>query len=191
MNFIVSRDEERAGGFTVETMNDSRAEFAADGGEFAVRAEFVEQGVDHGAGFHSRARMDDHARGLVDDDQIVIGIENIEGNGFGLRVHGCRRGNFDGDCIAGFNAMGALRRSAVYAGVAVVEQRLDARAAEIGEMRRQKTIEAPACVFGRDGEFGGAREIARDIDFAMGFIIGVVTCFPICFVIGFVESGTL
>ena len=56
----------------------------------------------------------------------------------------------------------------------VVEQRLDAGAAEIGKMRGQETIEALAGVFGSNDEFGGASEIARDILLVTGFVKGFV-----------------
>ncbi len=163
MNFVISRDQQRAGGFTVEAMHNPRTQFPADGGQFATRAEFVQQGVDHGAGLHSRAWMNDHARGLVDDDKIFIRVEDFDRDGLGLRVHGCWRRNFDGDCITGLYAMGALGWRAIHASVTVVEQRLDARAAEIRKMRGQETVEALAGVFGGNAEFGGASEIARAV----------------------------
>jgi hypothetical protein len=163
MNFVISRYQERAGRFAVEAMHNSRAQFPSDGGQFATRAEFVQQGVDHGAGFHARARVNDHARGLVDYEEIFVRVEDFERDGFGPRVDRLRRRNFDGDCIAGLDAMGALGWRAIHASVAVVEQRLDARAAEIRKMRGQETVEALAGVFGGNDEFGGTSEIARDV----------------------------
>ena len=52
MNFVISRDQERAGGFAVEAMHNPRTQFPADGRKFATRAEFVQQRVDHRAGLH-------------------------------------------------------------------------------------------------------------------------------------------
>jgi hypothetical protein len=163
MNFVISRYQERAGRFAVEAMHNSRAQFPSDGGQFATRAEFVQQGVDHGAGFHARARVNDHARGLVDYEEIFVRVEDFERDGFGLRVHGSWRRDFDCNCITGLYAMRALSRRAIHASVTVVEQRLDARAAEIRKMRGQEAVEALAGVFGGNDEFGGTSEIARDV----------------------------
>ena len=121
MDFVVSRNEERAGGFAVEAMHDSRAQFPADGGKFAARAERVQQSVDHCAGLHSRAGVDDHSRGLINHYEVFIGVQNFERDGFRLRVHGRWRGNFNCDGITGFDAMGTLGRSTIDAGVAMIK----------------------------------------------------------------------
>lgn len=105
MNFVISRDQERAGGLAVETVHNSRTQFPTDGRKFATRTEFMQQSVHHRAGFHSRAGMNDHARGLVDDEEVFVRVEDFERDGFGLRVHGSWRRNFDGDCIASLDAM--------------------------------------------------------------------------------------
>lgn len=151
-------------------MDDSGTQFPTNGRKFAARAKFVQQGVDHSSGFHARAGMNDHARGLVDDDEVLIGVEDFERDGFGLRVHRRWRRNFDCDGIAGFDTMGALGWRAIHAGVTVIEQRLDAGAAEVGKMRGQETIEPLAGFFGGNDELDGAREIAQDIGFFRGFV---------------------
>lgn len=189
MDFVISRHQKRAGCFAVEAMHNSRTQFPADRRKFATRAEFVQQGVDYGAGFHSRARMNDHARGLVDDDEVFIRIEDFERDGLRLRVHGRRRRNFDGDCIASLDAMGALGWRAIHARVTVVEQGLDARAAEIRKMGRQETIEALAGVFGGNDELGGARKIAREILLVTGLVASSIAVSVKSVVRGFVNRG--
>ena len=71
----------------------------------------------------------------------------------------------------------------------MVEEGLDARAAEIRKMRGQETVEALAGVFGGDDEFGGAREIARDIVLFWVFVTGFITNFVGGFVKRFIRRG--
>ena len=66
-------------------MDNARTQFASDGGE---RSKVMQEGIDQGAAIAgivggSRARMHHHARGLVDDGEVVVFIDDVERNFFG------------------------------------------------------------------------------------------------------------
>ena len=69
-------DDHQAAGVLVEPMHDSRAADPADAGE--ARAAMGQQRVDESAVGISRGGMDNHARRLVDDDQVCILKADIE-----------------------------------------------------------------------------------------------------------------
>ena len=48
-------------------------------------AETVQERCDHGSALRARARVDDHARWLVDDGDVFVFVENIERDRFCLR----------------------------------------------------------------------------------------------------------
>ena len=68
----------------IQSMNDARADDAIDAGQFPLTV--VEQGIDQGPVIVSGCRMNDHPARLIDDDDILIFINDIERNIFGLNV---------------------------------------------------------------------------------------------------------
>ena len=72
MRLVGAGDDEQAGGVAVEPVNDS--------GPFLVPAGGVvrEQAVDERAALVARPRVDDDARGLVDDEQVLVLPDDVE-----------------------------------------------------------------------------------------------------------------
>ena len=69
-------------------MDDAGAQLAADAAQVV---DVVEQGVDQRAVGVARGRVDDHARRLVDDDDVGVLVDDVERQGLRLR-RGRRRG---------------------------------------------------------------------------------------------------
>ena len=81
---VVLCDDDKPAGFLVEAVNDSRAHLAAD---LRERREVVQQRIDQGAAIArvvggAGAGVDHHAGGLVDDGEVVVFVEDIEGDFF-------------------------------------------------------------------------------------------------------------
>jgi len=85
---VVLGDEEEAGGVLVESMDDSRPEYAADAGKIgAVGQESVDEGMSSMAG----RGMHGQARGLIDDEEVLVLVDDVKGHGFRLDVERPRR----------------------------------------------------------------------------------------------------
>jgi hypothetical protein len=104
---VIFGGDEETGGFAVEPMDDSGAVGGASGGEptFAVMKESGGEGSGRAAG----SGMDMHAGGLVDDEDVLVLMEDIEGKILGRDIPGSGGGDPDGDggfggeLIAGVN----------------------------------------------------------------------------------------
>ena len=94
---IVFGDEDDAGGFFVEAMDDAGAEDVA---ALRERLAAAEERVDERAGVVSGAGVDDHAGGLVDGEDVVVFVEGFERDGFGFGADRRARLGFDGDAVA-------------------------------------------------------------------------------------------
>ncbi len=81
LGHVVLGDDHDTGGIAVEAMDDSGAELAEPAGElFGI----VREGVDQGAVLVAPGGMDDQVGRLIEDDQIVIFVDHVEGDVFGL-----------------------------------------------------------------------------------------------------------
>ncbi len=105
---IVFGDEDDAGGFFVEAMDDAGAEDVAALGE---RLAAAEERVDERAFVIAGAGVDDHAGGLVDGDDVVVFVEDVERDGFGFGADGRARLGGDGDVFAAAQAVGGFGRA--------------------------------------------------------------------------------
>ena len=94
--------------------------------------------------------MDDDAGRLVDDDQVVVLVEDVERDVLALRRGGFRLGHVDGDLVAGRElALGLVDDLAADADGALLDQRLDAAARQVGrEAGGQPLVEPLACGIG-------------------------------------------
>lgn len=101
--------------------------------------------------------MDHHACGFVDDGDVGVLVDDVEGNFFSAGAE--RRRNEragDGDGFAAVELDAGLGGCAVEEDFLVGDERLDARAAEAvvggGEGERKILVEALVCGFGGDGD---------------------------------------
>ncbi len=137
-------DDEAAGGVFVEAVDDAGAFDAADAGELALAV--VEESVDEGAVGVSGAGVDDHAVGFVEDDDVFVFVEDVEGDVLGCVFEGDGFGDDDGDFVAGFDGVAWFGGVAVEGDELLADERLDAGAREFGELGGEKGVEAPGCL---------------------------------------------
>ena len=163
MGAVVFGDEDEAAGLLVEAMDDAGAEVAADVGEFV---EVEEEGVDEGATVAgvvggAGSGVDHHAGGLVDDGEVLVFVEDLEGDVFGDGVEGCGlRGAFDLDGLAAVEFLFGLGGVAVDADLAGFDEELDAGAGDVGEGLGEVLVEAEIGGGGVGGEGADAGRVA-------------------------------
>ena len=99
-------------------------------------------------GIHERApgvagrRMHHQSGRLVDDDQMIVLVDDGEGDVFALQRRIGRRRHLDADRLAWFDSASRLQyRPAVDADLPVPDQRLHSRSAEVGQARGEQVIE--------------------------------------------------
>ena len=129
VGYVRFGDDEATGRVFIESVDDAWTLNAADAGKFS--AAMMEQGVDESAVRVSGCGMNDHARGFVEHDEIVVFKQDIEWDVLrgGIERHGF--GNRDGDQIADFYGIAGFGGLAVDDDELVADQRLDARAREV------------------------------------------------------------
>src|SRR5215831_247423 len=92
--------------------------------------------------------MYDQTSRLVNDNQIVIFIDNIDGSVFRREAfRGCDR-QFDFDAITGANSVGRFCLTAIHQDRRVFDQILQPRATPPVHARGEKRIKTLACFFG-------------------------------------------
>ena len=147
MSGIIFRDEDNAGGVFVQAMHDPRAERVA-----ALRQGLTaaEKRVHQGAARIAGAGVHGHAGWFVHGDDVIVFVEDFEGNGFGLGAKGRARLDFYADALSIANAVRAFRRAGIDEHQAAVDEFLGARAAKF-ESRGNSLIQAlPRLAFGND-----------------------------------------
>ena len=98
----------------------------SDAGKFA--AAVVEQGVDQSAVGIARRGMHDHARFLVQNEQVVVFVKDVERD---ILWRGIERHRFrqrDGNAVAGLHRIARLGGLVIDDDVLLANERLDARA---------------------------------------------------------------
>jgi hypothetical protein len=107
---IIFGGDENAGGFAIEAVNDAGAIGGASGGELAFT--MVKEGGSEGASGTTCTWVNVHAGGFVDDEDVIVLMENVEGEIFGGHIawSGSRNADGDGD-FSGQEIAGADRFS--------------------------------------------------------------------------------
>ena len=142
---VVFGDEDEAAGELVKAVYDAGAQVASNVGEFG---EVEEECVDEGAAIAgvvggTGSGVDHHAGGLVDDGEVLVFVEDVEGDvlGDGVERRGLR-GAFDLDRFAAVELLFGLGGIAVDADLAGFDEKLDAGAADVGQSLGEVEIEA-------------------------------------------------
>jgi hypothetical protein len=151
MRLIVFGNDQTTARFFVETVHDSGPFFSADAGKSgAMMKQRVYQSVFPVTG----ARMNDQASGLIDDKQIGVFEKNIERDCFRLIVDLFGRGLGQLDFRTAPDEIARARRGAVHRHGTVANQLLQTRPRILGQLTREKAIEAKPGGF-RHGQFNG------------------------------------
>src|SRR5215472_13491279 len=110
----------------------------------------------------SGAGVDHHAGGLVDDGEVLVFVEDVEGYVLGEGMEGWRVGcAFDLDGLAAVEFLFGFGGGSVDPDLVVLDEELDACAGDVGDGLGEILIKAQA------GSLGGGSE-------AMGRVFGVV-----------------
>ena len=107
---VVARDDDEARRPLVEAVDDSRPSGPARSGPAAAS---TEQRMNEGPGVMPGRRVHDHARRLVDDGEVVILVDDVEGYVLGSCLQHKRLRQLDFDDVTGRDAVGGLGRPAV------------------------------------------------------------------------------
>jgi hypothetical protein len=99
--------------------------------------------------------VDGHASRLVDDDDVGIFVENVEGDGFWLSAKRRARLCVNGDAFAAAEFLRGFGRASVDEDEAGFDQLLDACAAEVGELRGKIAVETLARFVSGDDKLMG------------------------------------
>lgn len=148
MGAVVLGDDDAAGGVLVEAVNDAGAGLSADAGEVVA---VMKEGVDEGAVGVTRGGVDDEAGGLVDDEDVRVLVEDVEGDVLGGDLDGdsLRDGKEDGvarlEDGAGFGGL-AIKR-----GVAGLDEVLEAGAGVLRQAGVEEAVQALTGVLGQVG----------------------------------------
>lgn len=143
---IVFGDEDCSARIFVQAMDDAWPQGVA---ALRERLATTEKCVDERAKRVSCSCVDGHAGGLVDDDEVVVFVKNVEGNGFGFCSERCARLRLNGDAFAAFELLAGLGGLAVDEHECGVNEFLNAGAGEVGAVYGDEAIEACAGVGGR------------------------------------------
>ena len=167
----LGRDHD-AGRVLVEAMHDAGTRDPADAGEFGPAVK--QQGVDQRTAFGTAGRVDDEAGLLVDDDEVLVLEDDIEGDVLGLWQGVDRGGQVDGVGGSGDHlGAGVGGRLAIDRDPAFLDQDAQAGAGHAGSSLRQPFIQARACGFRRGGQGKGGGIVRSHAFVAMRCKVGI------------------
>ena len=86
MGAVGFRGDKQARGLLVKAVDDARPLDPADARK--TPGAVVEEGIDDGSGAHPPCGMDQHRGRLVEDEEVSVLVEDLEGDG--LWLHGGR-----------------------------------------------------------------------------------------------------
>ena len=164
MGLIVPGHENRAAGVAVQSMHDARPQRPAAAAEAGAKVEL--QRTDKRSRPVSAGRMHDHPRRLVDDDQVLVFEEDLQGNLF--RPRGLA-GNFrqnDPHPLPRANAIGRLSAVLVDAHAAGRNHAPQMAPAVIVKVQGKQNVQPLAGLTFVDDELDrlvGERRVSRDI----------------------------
>jgi hypothetical protein len=137
-------------------MDDARTENASHSGE---TAHVVEKRVDQCSTRVPGRGMHDQTRRLVDDQEIAILVQNVEGEVLWFRDGRSGRGNVDRDLLPASDPLCRAPRSAVHQDLALGEERLDSGPAQLRERRGERPVETSSAGGRVKSEFSGATQV--------------------------------
>jgi len=115
----------------------SRTGIAADAGEAAAVGE---QGIDQSAAEIGIGGVDDHARSLVDYQQVFVLEDDLQGDLFGLDISGSGGGKGNNDGFARAHQVAGLGGLAVHKDSALVDQAFELCTRDRGQTGSQVEV---------------------------------------------------
>lgn len=137
---VVLGGHHQSGGVLVEPMDNARPPDPADAGQAC--AAVGDQRVDQRAGLVPGGGMDHEVLRLVDDDDVVVLEHDVERDVLAFGLGGRGGGHVDCDRIARFDMIsGVANRGRSHADLAREDQRLEARARQVGAADGQHAVQ--------------------------------------------------
>lgn len=149
------RHHDAATGIFVEAMDDPRAFYPADPGQFSLAV--VEEGIDEGAVWGAGGGMDHESASLVDHQEVIIFEDDLERDVLGQDFGGLGFGEIDGDEISFTHRGPRARRGSVEKDMTRLDEGLDPGTREIAQFTRQIEIEAFPGTFADGDSHGGGK----------------------------------
>jgi len=122
-------------------MDDSETVLGADAPDLR---KVMEKGVDEGSEPASRPRMDEESAGLVDDGDVLVGVDHIQGNELRFEGRSRRELDFRRDQIAGTQFVARLAERPVDRHLVFIDEPLELRPGKIPDLTAQEDVEAIA-----------------------------------------------
>ncbi len=164
MSGIILGRHQNSRSLLVKTMDDSRAQFAADSGKSLT---VVKQGVDQGTPGMAGSGVNDETGRFVDDDEVGIFIKNSQRDGLGEGRHRAWRGEANLDGGTGFEFFPGFGRSRGEKNAAVVNEVFQLGTGQVGECSGEKRVKPLPMMLGGDGQTDGQKHLPdRTLDFA-------------------------
>ena len=88
-----------------------------------------------------RRRVDDHPRGLVDDGDVFVLVDDVEGNRLGSGLDDVRLRNLEIDDVSGCHAVGGVRGVTVHHHQMALDQPRRGRPAQLGSVLGKEAIQ--------------------------------------------------
>ena len=126
-------------GSTVQSVDDPRSELAAN---TAQVSDMVQEGIDECAVRVSRRWVNDHARRLVDHDQVDVVVQDIDREGLGTRLGRHRGRDLNRDDVAHPDEGARASRLVADSRPPGFDQALDLRACTVAQTRNQYMVDA-------------------------------------------------
>jgi len=141
--------EDDAAGVAVEAVDDAGPQLAVGRGEgLCVGGE----GVDEGAALVALGGVDDEVGGLVDDEDVLVLEQDVEGDVLGGDGGAFWEVGRDLDAVAAADAVARLGGRGVDSDAPFADEALDEGAGEVGEGRGEVLVEASLAHAATDGE---------------------------------------
>ena len=120
---VILGHDHAAAGVEIEAVNDTGTGYSSNSAELTVT--MVQQGMDECAGFMAVAGMHTKPSWFVQDEQILVFEDDVQGNVFRSGFRGARFGPDDVDFISGPGRIRAFDRLAIDGDVSFEDQSLD------------------------------------------------------------------
>ncbi len=117
-------DHQEARGVAVQSMDNPRSLHPTDAGQCPAVGE---QGMHQRAGASSGARMDDHSRSFIQDDEVLVLMQDVERDRLWCEQEWPSRRDVELDVLAGSHPMARLLRVAADQDVPALDEPLDPR----------------------------------------------------------------
>jgi hypothetical protein len=143
VNLIGLGDQNDAARIPIEPMYDAGPRFAANGTELI---KMPGKGAREGTRPMPTRRMHDHRRRFVHRDQMLVLVQDIEGDVFGIGARGAQRKHVDDDALSGLEPIGDLRSGVIHPHAAGPDHFPPLHAAVLRQLPGEIGVQTQPCI---------------------------------------------